>query len=334
MIRAKMPLVLIPGLLVAAALACTLPFSATPTPFVFPTPDLTMTAIFSPTQAVQPSPTAPQPPLPSETPTRLPAASPTATALPPSATPTPLPTQTPTLVPPTATPTNTAAPPTATQPPPEKRPRYAVEALYVDDPIEIDGEMDDWDLDRYEVEEVVYGDERWGGDDDLSAWAVFAWDEDYLYVAARVRDDEYVQNARTRELFKGDSLELLIDARVQADYFVDSLSSDDYQLGISPGSPEPGESPEAYLWYPAELEGKRNEVIIGAESVEGGYYVEVAIPWRVFSIEPDEGDHYGLAFSVSDNDRAADDVQQSMISNVPTRRLTDPTTWGDLELID
>jgi hypothetical protein len=163
---------------------------------------------------------------------------------------------------------------------------------------------------------------------------MFAWDEDYLYISVRVRDDEYVQNARTREIFMGDSLEVLIDAKVQEDYYFRQLSPDDFQLGISPGSPTPGQNPEAYLWYPASIEGKRTDVIIGAESVEGGYYVEVAIPWDVFEVSPDEGDHFGFAFSVSDNDRAAENVQQSMVSNISNRHLTDPTTWGDLQLVD
>ena len=182
---------------------------------------------------------------------------------------------------------------------------------------------------------MVFGEDRWQVDDDLSAWAQFAWDEDYLYISSRVYDEEYVQNAPTRELFRGDSLEVLIDTRVQADYYVRSLSPDDYQLGISPGYGEPGDGPDAYLWFPANIEGKQNQVEVGAESVAGGYYVEMAIPWEVFDIEdPEEGDHYGFAFSVSDNDRASENVQQSMVSNVPTRMLTDPTTWGDLELVD
>jgi hypothetical protein len=194
--------------------------------------------------------------------------------------------------------------------------------------------MDDWDLPRYDVDYVVFGENRWDDEDDLSALVMFAWDEDFLYVATRVRDEEYVQNARTRELFMGDSLEILIDTNLQGDYFTRSLSPDDFQLGISPGSPGPGDDPEAYLWFPASIEGRRTEVEAGAESVADGYYVEAAIPWEVFELDPDEGDHYGFAFSVSDNDRESEDVQQSMVSNVATRSLTDPTTWGDLELVD
>ena len=335
------PYVIILALMALAVLACNLPSAITPTPFTFPTPDLTLTAIFNPTQAEPPTATQPpftQPtltPLPGATDTPLPVESATPTAIPPTtAVPSPLPSNTSTPTTPPPTPTNTAVPPTATQAPPTRRSGPSVAAFYVSRPIRIDGVMDDWDLERYSVEEVVFGSDRWRDADDLSARAMFAWDEDYLYISVRVRDDEYVQNARTRDIFKGDSLEVLIDTKVQADYYYRQLSADDFQLGISPGSPSPGQSPEAYLWYPQSIEGKRSEVIIGAESVDGGYYVEVAIPWDVFETVPDEGDHYGFAFSVSDNDRAAENVQQSMVSNVATRRLLDPTTWGDLELVD
>jgi hypothetical protein len=322
-----------------AALACNLPGSAAPTPFTFPTPDLTLTAIFNPPPAGSPTATLPPFTQPTLTPigptsTTQPEQGATPTTNPPT---TAAPSNTP--VPPTPTPvppTNTSAPPTstATQPPPTSRSGPSVAALYVSDPINIDGVMDDWDLERYNIDEVVYGEDRWRDEDDLSARAMFAWDEDYLYISVRVRDDEFVQNARTREIFRGDSLEVLIDTKVQEDYYYRQLSADDFQLGISPGSPAPGQSPEAYLWYPQSIEGKRSDVVIGAESVDGGYYVEVAIPWDVFETTPDEGDHFGFAFSVSDNDRAEENEQQSMVSYVSNRHLTDPTTWGDLQLVD
>jgi hypothetical protein len=330
-------LILFSALLMVLVLSgCNLPAAATPTPFVFPTPNLTMTAVFNPTQIIPPSPTSVF--VETATPDGGQVDSPTATSQPPTSAPTSapttVPTETPTQVPPTAVPTNTPVPPTSTQPPPDSRPRYQIKAFYVDDPINIDGVMDDWDLTRYDIDYVVFGEDRWSNEDDLSARAMFAWDENYLYIATRVRDDKYVQNARTREIFKGDSLEILIDTRLQADYYTRTLSPDDFQLGISPGSPGIGENPEAYLWYPTEIEGRRREVRIGAESVDAGYYIEVAIPWDVFEVEPDEGDHFGFAFSISDNDREDENVQQSMVSNVATRLLTDPTTWGDLELVD
>lgn len=316
--------------LLLASLACSLPGLSAPTPFVFPTPDLTMTAIFNPT--VDPNVTFTSPP-PLET------ATPAATiGEPASATQTtqaseePAATQTPTLSLPTSEPTSTPAA-TGSSGGPGMRPNYSVAGVYFDSPPEIDGRFADWDLDTNAVDNVVYGGERRNNSADLSGTMMVGWDEDNLYIAVRVRDDTYAQDASGVYLFRGDSIEVLLDTDVSIDYYVRSLSNDDFQLGISPGSPNLGEDTEAYLWYPESLEGSRSRVRVGTDELDNGYRVEAAIPWSIFEVDPDEGQHFGFALSISDNDRDGEEVQQSMVSNVPTRRLTDPTTWGDLTLV-
>ena len=217
---------------------------------------------------------------------------------------------------------------------PGMRPNYSVAGIYFDSPPDIDGRFADWDLDTYVVDNVVFGGDRRNNPADLSGAMMVGWDEDNLYIAVRVRDDTYVQEEDGVFLFRGDSLEVLLDTDVSVDFYVRSLSPDDYQLGISPGSPNLGESSEAYLWYPESVEGSRSRVNVGSRELDDGYRVEAAIPWSIFDVEPEEGMHFGFALSISDNDREGDSVQQSMVSNVPTRRLTDPTTWGDLTLVN
>jgi hypothetical protein len=197
----------------------------------------------------------------------------------------------------------------------------------------IDGVFDEWTIDRYTIDRVVYGGGSRSGDADLSGRVMFAWDDNNLYIAARVIDDHYVQNASGELLYRGDSVEILLDANVSADYHLASLSADDYQIGVSPGRGSPSASTEAYLWYPRSQEGSLGIVKAAATSRGDGYRLEVKIPWSIFGIDPDIGQHYGFAFSISDNDRSGENVQQSMVSNVATRALTDPTTWGDLSLV-
>jgi hypothetical protein len=178
----------------------------------------------------------------------------------------------------------------------------------------------------------VYGADKIKGEADLSATFMVGWDNSYLYIAAQVVDDHYVQGAKGENLYKGDSLEILFDADLNADYYVNSLSRDDHQVGISPGS-SPGSNMEAYLWYPRAKESKLNSVSIAAKPASDGYIVEVAIPWSVFGITPGTGQVYGFAFSVSDNDQAGAAIQESMVSNTATRGLTRPMTWGVLTLL-
>lgn len=309
------------GLLALLMLACNFPFVASPTPFVFPTPDLTMTALFNPTLTSAPVifPTQTSPPAWS---------SPTSTpqGLEPSSTPSNTP------LPPTSTATNTVTP-TRSYAGPGMRPKFGMVGYYFDAAPRIDGSLEDWTLDRYLIEQVVYGKDNHSGAADLSGRAMVGWDDKNLYLGIRVLDDKYVQNARGSNLFKGDSLDILLDTDVSSDFYFAELNKDDYQIGISPGSPSANENMEAYLWFPSASSGKLTQVAIAARARGDGYIVEAAIPWSVFNITPRSGQHFGFAYSISDNDNANQNIQQSMVSFVPIRILTDPTTWGDLTLV-
>jgi hypothetical protein len=61
--------------------------------------------------------------------------------------------------------------------------------------------------------------------------------------------------------------------------------------------------------------------------------MEVAIPWSVLGLSPTANWRYGFAFGVSDNDNTTSNEQQSMVSNVQDRKLTNPQTWGNLVLV-
>jgi hypothetical protein len=313
---------LVGTILTVAAVSCSLP--TTPTPFAIPTPNLTMTALFRPTETIPPSITPPvvqtATPVPATSTAELPEA--TATTLP-NVTGTPNVTELPDVTA-TATKMETEVP--------EMRPGVRVQAAFLEESPTIDGDLDEWDIPRIFALDVVFGAANHSGIDDLSAEAMVGWDNEYLYLAAEVEDDLYAQNATGKDLFKGDSLEIVLDTDVPGDYNSSVLSFDDFQLGISPGSPV-GTNMEAYLWIPGSISGPRSQVQIGASTTADGYLVEVAIPWEVFKITPASGDHYGFAFSVSDNDNAVKDEQQSMVSNVSTRFWANPTTWGDLTLL-
>lgn len=310
-------------MLVLASLACNFPFTSAPTPFVFPTPDLTMTAVFNPTITtipVVPAATA----LPTDTASIETQIIPTSTPFP-----------TATLPPPTATWTATATTTaTVSYVGPGQRPKFSMQAVRFNTPPKIDGSLEDWDLDRYRIENVVFGKSHHQGIDDLSGRAMLGWDGAKLYIGIRVLDDKYVQNATRENLFKGDSLDILLDVDVSGDYHLGALNGDDYQLGISPGSPAPNNVREAYLWFPEAEAGKVDGVSIAARARGDGYVVEASVPWNVFDITPAAGQHYGFAFSISDNDNQSQNVQQSMVSYVPVRVLTDPRTWGDLTLVN
>ncbi|NMC13575.1 MAG: hypothetical protein GYA34_11930 [Chloroflexi bacterium] len=305
--------------MILSILACSLPAQFTSKPTAS-TPDITLTSIVA--QLYMQATMTAEAPLQVATDTPMPTSTlvPTAT-IPPT-----------TQVPPTETSTSTIEP-TVSYEGPNSRPGPSIDAIYLYDEPTIDGVLDEWDMDRYYADNVVYGDSQWKGDEDLSANFMVGWDENYLYLAAKVKDDKYVQKSSGKNLFKGDSVQMLIDTVVSKDYYLEELDKDDFQLGISPGSPKPGKNSETYLWYPSAYEGEKKGVKIGSMEIEGGYRIEVKIPWEVFRTDPKKGDHFGFVFSISDNDKSGESIQQSMVSNVARAQLFNPTTWGDLTLV-
>jgi len=302
--------------LLVTILACNMPnVSSTPL-FVFSTPNQTMTALFNP---ILEDETRITPTRATQTSTTVDPTERSSSTLDPSIT----------AIPYTLTPSLT---PTTSYVGPGLRPGTSLVARYLTDVPKINGDLSDWDLSIYPSSHVVYGSSNWEDEKDLSAALMVGWDELFLYLGGRIKDEKYVQNKSGEFLYLGDSVEVLLDTDVSQDFYFNSLNSDDYQLGVSPGSPTKGIDPEAYLWYPRSSQGSCGQIQIGVLATPNGYHIELAIPWEVFEINPYIDQHLGFAFSVSDNDKGNQDVQESMISNISTRVLTKPMTWGDLTL--
>ena len=236
--------------------------------------------------------------------------------------------------------TSTEVPATSTQQPASttanlERSAGTVVAKYLSKKPVLDGDWGDWKQNTiaYPAYYVVYGLKAWENDSDCEASFVLGWDESYLYVGVKVKDDTYVQNATGEMIYKGDSIELLIDTDLTGDFYSDTLNGDDYQIGIAPGKGSTSGAPEAYLWYPESKKGSiTDQIDIASTSTAGIYRVEVRIPWSVLQITPSKGMRLGFEFSVSDNDNPAENVEQTMIANIPTHAFMNPTTWGELIL--
>jgi hypothetical protein len=329
--------------------ACTLPGFSTPTPFSFPTPDKTMTALFQPTLAVPATSAADGDGLSPEDIQK------TADAEKPTNTPEPTESDE------TPTPTVKA---TETEDPddqfsgPDVRPGKSVKADYINKKLNMDGDLYEWPTPIQKIiNYVVYGAANHSGENDASGTVVAGWDEDYLYIGVRVKDDKYVQNGSGEQIYLGDSIEILFDSNVSGDFAYHGMNDDDYQIGISPGkygivttigsgklalitgdTPTPAPSsgakpPKAWMWFPKAEAGKKEEIKIGALETGQGYQVEFKIPWTLLDVtNPSVGDHFGFAISINDNDKGGELLQQTVVSNVPTRFYSDPTTWGDLTL--
>ena len=250
-------------------------------------------------------------------------------------------------VPPTATgtlpPTPTQfVPPTNTLPVPSvtpgatgpERPNGSlIHAVHLTTAPTIDAQGSDWPSPLpVTIDQNVFKPANWSGTADQVGHVGLGWDANNLYLFVVVNDELHVQIQHGELLYQGDSLELQLDTDLAGDFDTRTLSPDDFQLGLSPG--QNSDSPEAYLWNPAGKRGIPTGLTLSSRATgdQGGYALEVAIPWSMYGITPTGGLRLGFALNSSDDDQGGVAVQASMISTVSTRTLTDPTTWGTLQL--
>jgi hypothetical protein len=311
-------------ILAAVMLACNLPFLS-PTPEnIFRQPAQTLTAMvqqLKTSTAIIINPTL-QPPTLTSNPVII--QQPTFT---------PIPTWLPTYTRiPTLQPTFDTLP---TQPGGPYRKGNFVTARYLAIPPILDGNWDEWvnltpiHLAGY----VINGASFWKNAADLNADFIMGWDNQYLYLGAKIIDDVYVQNSTGAYIYKGDDIELQLDTNLDVDFYVKSMNNDDYQLGISAGRGSLAGLKEAYLWYSKIIQASiTNQVLIASRAESGFHFVEARIPWSLFSVSPYAGLRMGFALGLSDNDDPSANNWQTFMANTPGRKTTDPTTWGELHL--
>ncbi|MBT3240873.1 MAG: hypothetical protein HON98_05760 [Chloroflexi bacterium] len=196
----------------------------------------------------------------------------------------------------------------------------------------IDGDPGDWVGIWYTADYPTYGEGFFAGKKDLSAEFKLGWDAEYLYVGLHVRDSLFAQQASGSQIYRGDSLEILIDTDLGGDFSSNVLSGDDFQFGFSPGNLRSAAISESFVWAPKFAMGSFEMGQSAGRLTENGYYMEAAIPWASMDIDPHDGKHFGFLLSVSDNDTLSDNAQHTVVSFSPERLLHDPTSWKDLIL--
>jgi hypothetical protein len=202
--------------------------------------------------------------------------------------------------------------------------------------ITIDADSSEWDFSAggvWDIAENVFGAGNWNGAGDASGKALLCWTDSSLYIAVNVTDDVHVQTQTGQTAWQGDEVELFFDANLRADFYEDTVDSDDSQLGLSPGDFD--ELPPAAVRYAPSFLDNINVELAASRPVEtgGNYFLEVAIPWSILSVNPQPDTNYGLCLTVSDNDQEGEAVQDSMVSDCEDLFYRDPTTWETVRLM-
>ncbi|MFZ5802948.1 MAG: glucoamylase family protein [Candidatus Omnitrophota bacterium] len=181
---------------------------------------------------------------------------------------------------------------------PELKPPV-LEAAYLRGGIQVDGYLKDW----------PYGDALLLGPEhkevgeikdvnDLSAEIRFAWDENALYFAAKVRDDTHVFRKKGQLLWRDDLLEFFIDPET------DGLRWDspkDFQIGFRPDE-DTGEG-VVWSWFQGGQDPTQDGSIAVKSFVEGkSYLLEGKIRWAFLGIRPIQGLEVALSPAIHDID--------------------------------
>jgi len=167
-------------------------------------------------------------------------------------------------------------------------------------------------------DQVTFNKAKWKGEDDLSGTLWFYWDENYLYVAAEVIDDKFVQDQSGDKIWYGDHLEFFLDPKY-APNVKGHFTDEQFHIGFSPGNlSKTGDAlfdipPEVSIANPAGMSAEG--IRLATVRTEKGYNLEASIPWKLLKVKPKQGMLLGADLCISDTDNPG--MQEKMTSLVP-----------------
>lgn len=171
--------------------------------------------------------------------------------------------------------------------------------------------------------------QTWNGPDDLSAEIRYLWDDQYLYVSVKVRDDiagKIVQ--KDGSLWRSDGLQFLIDpARSSRE----KPGKYEYSIGVGTKGPQAWCTLSADAGAaPGDARDIKVAVKRGAES-RGDITYEIAMPWsRLAPFKPAEENNLGFTLIVNEDDGRGRDSFMTWFGNAHSK---DIDTVGDLILV-
>ncbi len=202
--------------------------------------------------------------------------------------------------------------------------------LKPDPPFAVDGDLGDWAAVPCAIsvsapKQVVWGSGAWTSPQDLSGTVRLAWREESLFVAADVVDDIVSQTQRGNGIWKGDHIEIYVDARPDLDAARDAIGAGQFQIALSPGNfKNTGDSivdcpAEAFCYRPEGVSTKG--VLIASKPTATGWTLEAAIPWSMLGItKPTSGMPLKYEVGISDTDSV--EPQQESLMTTSTAKWT------------
>ncbi len=171
-----------------------------------------------------------------------------------------------------------------------------IKAPPVKDAVIIDGKLDEWSGECFDLGEKNLEFGQYHGKKDGSAKVCLAWDSVYLYIGAKVKDDQIVNTKSGSEIYRMDGLELFFDPQNNG---LEWKNVSDFQLGIAPGSSEG----LAQVWsYFDNRKPAERDVKTAVTVTKSGYVIESAVSFKFLGINPVANEVFGFSAALHDLD--------------------------------
>jgi cellulose/xylan binding protein with CBM9 domain/calcineurin-like phosphoesterase family protein len=166
------------------------------------------------------------------------------------------------------------------------------------DGLVIDGDPGEWEDAGLDVGYLAGEDGAVYDSADLGASAKIAWDARGLVVMVRVADDTAVESDDIESLWSADSIEYFVSTGVGSDQR--------YQVLVAPGAD--GEDAQSQQWQYDYRKDRDSDIAVeyASKVIDGGYVVELLLPWSNLGIEPTDGGEVAFQFYVNDRDTEGD----------------------------
>ncbi len=165
---------------------------------------------------------------------------------------------------------------------------------------------------------------QWEGKDDLAADIYMLWDDENLFIAAKVTDDVPFDNSKEGpDIWDGDALEVMLGMDDKANPGRMFFAKSDYQIGLSTGNGK-DIKPCEWVWRRDDYQGG---IEVVSKPWDKGYIIEARIPFAVFSgFKPEKGRKFDFDIVVDDSDTHKRELQFAWTGAV--NLYSDPSQWG------
>ncbi len=147
----------------------------------------------------------------------------------------------------------------------------------------------------------------------LTARFAFLWDEDALHLRVRVDDRDIKNDEPADKLFRGDSVEVMLDPDGDGFAWKDT---DDFRIGVAPTG-------QRHEWF-AQRDGFGSQVV----PYDGGYEARLRFPWGYLKVNPRPGKVLAGTVAV----KSVDERDGLVRLNWCFRGKKPPIFLGDLQL--